>query len=228
VATSHRAFVRRHTSLRPVPGLEAIRLYLADEVLPLWRAVQIETADPDAALPFWAFAWAGGLAIARHLESRPELVAGRTVFDLASGSGLCAIAALRAGASTATGADIDPFAAEAIELNARANGYQVAVVARDVLDDPAPPNVDIILAGDAAYESRLAERVLPWLRRAGDRGIDVLIGDPGRRHLPIGDLVELAAYDVRTTTELEDLDQKEGRVFALGDGASVASGEVLP
>lgn len=214
MAASPRAFVLRHTQLRPVPGLDEIRLHLADEVLPLWHAVQVETSDPDAALPYWAFAWAGGLAIARHLRAHPEVVADRRVFDLASGSGLCAIAAMHAGASAVTGADIDAFAASAIELNARANDRRVAVVRRDVLDED-PPDVDVILAGDCWYDGRLAERVLPWLQRARDRGIDVLVGDPGRRYLPSSELVELATYDVRTTTELEDLDRKHGRVYTL-------------
>jgi predicted nicotinamide N-methyase len=191
-----------------------MHLHLADDVLPLWRAVQVETHDPEAGLPYWAFAWAGGLAIGRHLREHPEVVAGRRVFDLASGSGLCAIAAMGSGATEATGADIDGFAAAAIELNARANGRRVGVVRRDVLDDE-PPEVDVILAGDCWYEASLAERVLPWLDRAQDRGIDVLVGDLGRRYLPVQALIELATYDVRTTTELEDLDQKQGRVFGL-------------
>ncbi len=221
MAASTRAFVLRHTRLRPVPGLEEVRLHLADEVLPLWHAVQIETGDPDAALPYWAFAWAGGLAIGRYLREHPEVVAGRRVFDLGSGSGLCAIAALHAGASTVSGADIDRFAAAAIGINARANRRRVAVVRRDVLDEEAP-EVDVILAGDCWYDARLAERVLPWLRRARERGIDVLVGDPGRRHLPTDELVELAAYDVRTTTELEDLDHKQGWVYALRPAAGLA------
>jgi predicted nicotinamide N-methyase len=219
MAASPRAFVLRHTRLRPVPGLEEVRLHLADEVLPLWHAVQVETDDPDAALPYWAFAWAGGLAIGRHLREHPEAVAGRRVFDLASGSGLCAIAAMRAGASTASGADIDAFAVAAIGLNARANGRRVSAVRRDVLDED-PPDVDIILAGDCWYDERLAQRVLPWLHRARAGGIDVLVGDPGRRFLPAHELVELAAYDVRTTTELEDRDRAGGRVYALGPGSS--------
>jgi predicted nicotinamide N-methyase len=214
MAASPRAFVLRHTHLRPVPDLEEIRLHLADEVLPLWHAVQIETDDQDPALPYWAFAWAGGLAIGRYLREHPEVVAGRRVFDLASGSGLCAIASRHAGASEATGADIDTFAAAAIQLNARANGLRVAVVRRDVLDEE-PPDVDVILAGDCWYDARLAGRVLPWLQRARDRGIDVLVGDPGRRYLPTDELVELASYEVRTTTELEDLERKQGRVYAL-------------
>jgi predicted nicotinamide N-methyase len=208
------AFVLGHTHLRPVPGLEGIRLHLADEVLPLWRAVQIETDDPDAALPYWAFAWGGGLAIGRYLREHPETAAGRRVFDFAYGSGLCAIAALHAGAAEATAADIDDFTAAAIELNARANGRRVTVVRRDVLDEE-PPDVDLILAGDCWYDARLAGRVLPWLQRARDREIDVLVGDPGRRYLPINELVELASYDVPTTTELEDLELWQGRVYAL-------------
>jgi predicted nicotinamide N-methyase len=214
VTASPRAFVLRHTRLRPVPGLEEVRLHLADRVLPLWHAVQVETGDPDAALPYWAFAWAGGLAIGRYLREHPEAVAGRRVLDLASGSGLCAIAAMHAGASTASGADIDAFAATAIELNARANGRRVSAVRRDVLDEN-PPDVDIILAGDCWYDERLAQRVLQWLYRARALGIDVLTGDPGHRYLPDDEMVELAAYDVRTTTELEDRDRTGSRVYAL-------------
>jgi predicted nicotinamide N-methyase len=214
VASSPRAFVLRHTHLRRVPGLESLRLHLTDEVWPLWRAVQIETHDPDAPLPYWAFAWAGGLALGRYLQEHPAAVAGQRVYDLASGSGLCAIAALQAGASEASGADIDPFAAAAIALNARANRQRVTVVRRDVLDEEAP-KVDVILAGDCWYDARLAQRVLPWLQRARARGIAVLVGDPGRRYLPTAALVELARYEVRTTTELDDLDQTHGRVFTL-------------
>jgi predicted nicotinamide N-methyase len=214
VPASRRAFVLRHTRLRPVPGIEEIRLHLADEVLPLWHAVQVETADPEAALPYWAFAWGGGLAIARYLREYPQTVAGRSVFDLAAGSGICAIAALEAGATEATSADIDAFAWAAVEVNSRANGRRVSVVRRDVLDEE-PPEVDVILAGDCCYEARLAERVLPWLRRAQGRGTEVLVGDPGRRYLPTEELIERAAYDVRTTTELEDLALKKGRVFTL-------------
>ncbi len=214
MASSPRAFILRHTHLRRVPGLEEIRLHLADEVLSLWHAVQVETGDPDAALPYWAFAWAGGLAIGRYLHEHPEAVARRRVFDVASGSGLCAIAAVHVGATEVTGADIDVFATAAVDLNARANGHRVAVMRRDVLDEE-PPDVEVILAGDCWYDERLAERVLPWLRRARARGIDVLIGDPGRRYLPTHELVELASYEVHTTTQLEDMEHKSGRVYTL-------------
>ena len=191
--------------------------HLADDVLSLWRAVQVETGDAEAALPYWAFAWAGGLAIGQHLRIHPEIGAWRRVFDLASGSGLCAIAAARAGASALTAVDIDPFAVAAIERNARANGARMSVLRGDVLDDE-PPDVDVILAGDCWYEASLADRVLPWLVRAAARDIDVVVGDPGRRYLPAAELVELARYDVQTTTELEDLDQKQASVYALRSG----------
>src|SRR5438046_5384409 len=135
MASSRRGCVLRHTRLGPVPGLDGLRLHLADEVLPVWRAVQVETKDADAPVPYWAVAWAGGLAIARYLAEHPEIVAGRRVFDLASGSGLCAIAAMQAGATRATSADVDAFAVAAIPLNARANGCRINVVHRDVLDE---------------------------------------------------------------------------------------------
>jgi predicted nicotinamide N-methyase len=215
VASTIRGFVLRHTRLEPVPGLESIRLHLAAEVLPLWHATQVETADPDAPLPYWAFAWAGGLAIGRYLAEHPEVVEKRTVLDLGSGSGLCAIAAMRAGAAQATGVDVDPFAAAAAELNARANGVRVGVALRDALDD-APPAVDVILAGDLWYEERLAARVVPYLRLAAAGGATVLLGDPGRRYLPLDELALLASYDVRTTTELEDLEHKRASVYTLG------------
>lgn len=216
---SPRSFVIRHTRLRPVPGLEDIKLHLAEDVVTVWHACQVETEDPEAPLPYWAAAWGGGLAIGRYLREHPEAVAGRRVLDLGSGSGLVAIAAVRAGASTAAGAEIDAFAVAAIGLNARANGVRVGVIHRDLLDDD-PPDVDVVLAGDCWYESRLGERVLPWLRRARELGIDVLVGDPGRRYLPTEDVVELASYDVRTTTELEDLELTRAAVYALRVGST--------
>ena len=156
---------------------------------PLWGAVQLETGDADAPLPYWAFAWGGGLAIAHYLRDHPEAVAGRRVFDLASGSGLVAIAAMNAGASAVTASDIDPFAVVAIGLNARANHHRITVLPRDVLDEP-PPDVDVVLAGDCWYEAGLAERVLPWLQGVRAAGIEILVGDPGRRYLPAAALEE--------------------------------------
>ena len=208
------AFVRRHTRLRTVPGLDGLRLHLADDVLTLWHATQRETGDPDAPLPYWAFAWAGGLALASYLRDHPAAVRGRRVFDLGTGSGLVAIAAAHAGAADVTGADVDPFAAAAFALNTRANGVRGTYLGRDVLAG-SPPDAEVVLAGDTWYEGPLAERVLPWLRAAREAGIDVLVGDPRRRYLPEDALDPLATYDVRTTTELEDLAQKRAWVYRL-------------
>jgi predicted nicotinamide N-methyase len=183
-------------------------------VLPLWHAVQRETGDPDAPLPYWAFAWIGGLALSRYLRDTPDAVRGLRVLDFASGSGLVGIRAAMASAAEVHAADIDPFACAAIRLNARANGCGVRVVAVDLLDGP-PPAVDVILAGDCWYEAGLAARVQPWLEAAAGEGIQVLVGDGGRRYLPLDRLVEIASYEVHTTTELEDLARKRGHVFGL-------------
>jgi predicted nicotinamide N-methyase len=207
--------VARHTRLRAVDGLDGIRLHLADDVQVLWPAVEATLGIDGAPIPFWAFAWAGGLAIARYLQEHPEEVRGRRVLDFATGSGLVAIAAARAGAATVSAADIDPFAEAAVAMNKRANGVRVGFTRRDLLDEPAPQGVDVLLAGDTWYEGPLAERVLPWLLEASRRGIRVLAGDPGRRYLPATGLSELACYEVRTTTTLEDREVVEARVFTL-------------
>lgn len=215
VPLSHRrALIARYTSLRPVEGVPGVRLHLADDAAPVWRATEDAFGIANVPIPFWAFAWAGGLAISRYLQEHPEAVAGREVVDLATGSGLCAIVAMGQGAARATGIDIDPFAEVAVALNARANGVKVGFSGRDILDED-PPAADVLLAGDTWYESRLAERVLPYLRRAAANGTQVIVGDPGRRHLPAADLVQLAVYDVHTTTQLEDRAVLQGRVFTV-------------
>jgi len=215
VPLSHRrALVSRYTRLRPVEGVADVRLHLADDAGPVWRATEAALRISGAPIPFWAFAWAGGLAIARFLQEHPDEMKGRHVVDLATGSGLCAIVAMRAGAAMSTGIDIDPFAEAAVALNARANGVRVGFIGRDVLDED-PPDADVLLAGDTWYEGQLAERVLPWLRQAAANGTRVLVGDPGRRYLPANDLVQLAAYDVHTTTQLEDRAVLRARVFTL-------------
>ena len=212
-----------HTRLRPVPGVEAIRLHLSDEVLPLWHDLQVASGDPEAPLPYWAFAWAGGLALARYLQERPEIVRGRSVVDVGTGSGLCAIAAARAGAASVMAIDVDRHAVEAARLNARANGVRIDVIGRDVADEPAA-NVDVVLAGDCWYEVGAADRVTRWLADAATAGAEVLVGDPGRRYLPLPVLDELATYEVRTTTELEDLSQKTARVHRLRPSGSSSAG----
>lgn len=215
VPLSHRrALVSRHTRLRLVEGVADVRLHLADEAAPVWRATELALGVASAPIPFWAFAWAGGLAIARFLQEHPDEVCGRRVVDFATGSGLCAIVAMRQGAAISVGIDIDPFAEAALALNARANRVRVGFVGRDLLDDD-PPEADLLLAGDTWYEGPLAERVLPWLRQAANNGTRVLVGDPGRRYLPAGDLLQLAAYEVRTTTQLEDRAVLQARVFTL-------------
>jgi predicted nicotinamide N-methyase len=215
---SHRrAFVARHTRLREVDGVRGVRLHLADDVETLWPATEAALGIDGAPIPFWAFAWAGGLALARYVLEVPQAVADRRVLDFATGSGLVAIAAARAGAAEVLAADIDPFAEVAVALNARANGVHVGYTGHDLLDGP-PPDVDVLLAADTWYEGPLAERVLPWLRAAAARGTAVLVGDPGRRYLPdpaAAGLTELARYEVRTTTVLEDHETVTSRVFRL-------------
>ena len=215
---SHRrAFVARHTRLRELEGLDGLRLHLADDIETLWPATEEALGIDGAPIPFWAFAWAGGLALARYLQEHPDEVRGRRVLDIATGSGLVAIAAARAGALEVTAADIDPFAEAAVGMNARANGVHVGYAGHDLLDEP-PPAVDVLLAADTWYEGPLAERILPWLHAASAGGTRVLLGDPGRRYLPdtaANGFLELARYAVRTTTVLEDRDLVEARVFAL-------------
>ena len=156
----------------------------------------------------------GGQALARYLLDHPEVVAGRTVLDFATGSGLVAIAALRAGATAATACDIDPFCAAAVALNGEANGVAITFLEEDLLDRPPPP-VDLITAGDIAYEGPLAARVRRWLEAARARGTQVLVGDPGRTYFDPKGLIPLAEYRVETTRELEDMEIKRTGVWAL-------------
>jgi predicted nicotinamide N-methyase len=210
-----RAFVRRHTRLTPVPGLPGLRLQLADDVMVVMQLAGTELGQPDPALPFWAFAWAGGLAVSQYLVDHPEEVAGRRVLDVASGSGLCAVVAMRLGAASVHAVDIDPFSQAAVALNARANGVRVGFSRQDLLGAPPPP-CDVILAGDVCYEETMAGRMLEWLRLAARGGTRVLLGDPGRAYLPAG-LERLASYRVRTSRELEDAETKESAVFTFAE-----------
>jgi predicted nicotinamide N-methyase len=215
---SHRrAFVARHTRLRPVDGVAGIRLHLADEVEPVWRATEESLRVDGAPIPFWAFAWAGGLALARYVDEHPDTVAGREVLDMATGSGLVALVAARAGATRVDAADIDPFAEAAVRMNAHANHQHVTFVRRDLLEE-APPAVDVLLAADTWYEGPLADRILPWLREAADAGTTVLVGDPGRAYLPDpadAGFQFLARYDVRTTTTLEEREVVVASVYRV-------------
>lgn len=201
------AFIRANTSVMSPPLVPEISLHLAHEAVPLWQKTEEELGGMGLPPPFWAFAWAGGQALARHVLDRPELVRGKRVIDLASGSGLVAIAALRAGAAGVLAADIDPFSLEAIRLNAALNGVAPEVTGEDLLGAPAP-DCDVILVGDLFYEKDLAERVFSWLLSAGERNIAALIGDPGRSYLPRADLTKLGEYRVAVTRDLEDAEIK--------------------
>ena len=191
-----------------------LRLLLAEDTTALWQQVEERFGRTGTEPPFWAAAWAGGQAVARHLLDTPGAVAGRSVLDLASGSGLCAVAAALAGAAEVTAADVDPLSAVAIAENAALNGVGVRVVLDDLLaGEPLP--VDVVLAGDVWYERRMAERFLAWLRRCRDAGSDVLVGDPGRAFLPRGSLVEVARYDIAPDASLESAAVRHAAVFRL-------------
>ncbi|MBL8573346.1 MAG: methyltransferase [Hyphomicrobiaceae bacterium] len=198
----------------PPPHVPEIRLHLADEAYELWHRTEDELQSLGLPLPFWAFAWAGGQALARYVLDHPERVAGKRVLSFAAGSGLEAIAAAIAGAAHVTATDIDPFALVAMGLNAEANGVSFAASAADVLDDP-PAGYDVLLLGDVFYEAPMAERVLAWGLREAEAGRDVLIGDPGRSYLPKSRLVKVAEYMVPTTRALEDAEVKRTSVWRL-------------
>jgi predicted nicotinamide N-methyase len=192
------AFVRAHTRpTRPALVPEVV-LQVADDVVALWEAMERQWGEPAEQPPFWAAAWPGGQVLARYVLDTPHLVAGRTVLDLGSGSGLVAVAAALAGAGGILASEIDPFGVTAIELNAQANRVTGIQVVGDVLGGEPPP-VAVVLAGDVCYDREMTERVLPFLERASGRGAEVLIGDPGRMYLPRARLTQLAAYDVPET-----------------------------
>ena len=208
------AFIREHTRLQRPPHAPELELWLADEVTPIWRMTEEELGAMGLPPPFWAFAWAGGQALARYLLDHPEEVAGKRVLDFATGSGLVAIAAAKAGAASVLASDIDDFCAAAVAVNAEANGVAIAFTGEDLLNAP-PPAVDLICAGDVCYEKPMAEKVLAWLGVARDRGARVLIGDPGRSYFPREGLTRLADYQVATTRELEDYEVKRTGVWTL-------------
>lgn len=194
-------FVRANTRLAPVPFVPELVLHQADEPISLW--VETEAGGREQPPPFWAFAWAGGQALARHVLDAPELVAGRDVLDLATGSGLIAIAAARAGARPVTANDIDPLSLAAARANATANGVDVRFAEGDLLETDG--RYAVILAGDVFYSREMSGRVLPFLRRAAARGALVLVGDPGRAYLPTGGMIERASYDVPVPESLESV-----------------------
>jgi predicted nicotinamide N-methyase len=211
---NRREFILRHTVLQAPPHVPEVVLHLADEVTPIWRMTEEALGKLGVPPPFWAFAWAGGQALARWLLDHPEEVAGRRVIDFATGSGLVAIAAMKAGAASVLASDIDDFCAAAVAVNAAANKVEVTFTPENLLDH-GPPEADLICAGDVSYERPMAERAHAWLEAAHARGARVLIGDPGRAYLPRDRLVRLAEYHVPTTRELEDMEVKRTGVWTL-------------
>jgi len=209
-----RAFIRAHTRLWAPPHVPEIVLHLADEATDLWEKTEEELGALGVPPPFWAFAWAGGQALARYLLDHPGTVAGQSVHDFASGSGLVAIAAAKAGARSVIASEIDAFAVAAIGLNAGANATPVQVHFGDLLSGPVP-DVDVLLAGDVFYEEPMGKAVLAWLDRARAAGTDVLVGDPGRSYLPRERLEPVAEYSVEVTRALEDCEIKRTTVWRL-------------
>lgn len=205
------AFILAETRLRPVPHAPEIMLHVADEATELWQRTEEELGEIGLPPPFWAFAWAGGQALARYILDHPETVRGRRVLDFASGSGLVAIAAMKAGAAEVTACDIDPFAIAAVGVNAQANGVAVTPLASDIVGQDG--GWDTVVAGDICYEQDLAARVIEWLLALSNRGATVLIGDPGRSYLPKARLESLAVYEVPVTRTLEDSDIKKSSVW---------------
>ncbi len=207
------SFIRAQTRLLPVPHAPELRLHVAEEATELWEKTESELAAIGLPPPFWAFAWAGGQALARYLLDHPEAVRDAWVLDFASGSGLVAIAAARAGAARIVASDIDAFALAAIPLNAEANGVKLELAGGDLVGHDE--GWDVVLAADVFYERDTAARVLPWLKRLSDRGARVLVGDPGRTYLDRTLLEPIATYEVPVTRSLEDADIKRTSVWRL-------------
>jgi len=207
------AFVRENTRLLPVPLVPEISLRVADEAVPLWQKTEEELGALGLAAPFWAFAWAGGQALARYLLDHPALVAGKRVLDFAAGSGLVAIAAAKCGARAVEASDIDDLAVAAIALNAEANGVDVRAVGTDLIG--RDEGWDAVLAADVCYEREMAARTFEWLTALAARGAEIRLGDPGRTYLPKARLERIAEYRVPVTRELEDAEIKNTGVWRL-------------
>jgi predicted nicotinamide N-methyase len=207
------AFIRANTTLMAPPLVPEIRLHLAHEALPLWEKTEEELGEIGLPPPYWAFAWAGGQALARYVLDNPGIVAGRSVLDVAAGSGLDAIAALRAGAIAALASDIDAIALAAMALNAAANGVALASTGADLIG--RDEGWEVVLVGDAFYEKPLADKLMPWIEALAARGAIVLLGDPGRSYFPRDRFALLATYEVPVTRALEDAEIKRTSVWRV-------------
>ena len=205
------AFIRANTSLIAPPHVPEIVLHLADEAHDLWQLTEEELQEKGLPPPFWAFAWAGGQGLARYVLDTPACVQERKILDFATGSGLVAIAAAKAGAAHILAADIDPFCAAAVALNTEANGVSVDFIGRDLIG--VDEGWEVVLAGDVFYDRAFAERLGPWFSALATRGAMVLVGDPGRAYLPKERMTQLAEYQVSVTRALEDSEVKRTRVW---------------
>ena len=206
-------FILANTDLIAPPHVPEITLHLASEVHDLWHKTESELEEIGLPPPFWAFAWAGGQGLARYVLDHPDLVRGRRVVDFASGSGLVAMAAAKAGAAAVLAADIDPWSAPAIRLNAVANGVEVGITGEDLVGRAL--EADILLAGDVFYDKGFADRLVPWFSDLVAGGVTVLAGDPGRSYLPRQHLQQLATYEVPVTRVLEDSEVKRTTVWSF-------------
>ena len=207
-------FIEANTFVGTAPLVPEVRLHLASEITPIWQASEDWLESRGLPPPFWAFAWPGSQALARHVLDHPALVAGRRVLDFASGGGLAAIACAMAGAAQVEAAEIDPIATDAIRLNAALNGVPVVAVTGDVVGQAG--RWDLILCGDVCYEAPMTGHILPWLRHLSTTTAEVWIADPGRTYLPADGLTTFATYEVTTTLELEDRLTRTTRLMRLG------------
>lgn len=212
-AEPNAAFIRAHTRLLPVPHVPELSLYVADDATALWQKTEDELLLINLPPPYWAFAWAGGQALARYVIDHAEIVRGKTVLDFGAGSGLAGIAAAKAGAARVDAADIDEFAHAAILINAEVNGVTITICAEDQIGRDG--GWDVVLAGDVCYERPMAEKVTRWLGQLAQRGAQVFVGDPGRAYLPQANLTQLAEYRVPTTRALEDQEIRRTSVFSM-------------
>jgi predicted nicotinamide N-methyase len=212
IVDGRQSFIVANTRLLSPPLVPEIKLHLAEESLPIWQKTEEELGEMNIPPPYWAFAWAGGQALARYMLDNAALVAGKRALDLGSGSGLTAIAALLAGASSVLASDIDPMALDAIRLNGKANGLQPETTPDDLLA-AAPGQYAVVLAGDLFYERQLADRVLSFLEGAASRGAMILVGDPQRAYFPKHRFISVAEYHVPVTRELEDMELKRTAVW---------------
>lgn len=209
------AFVLSQTQAASTSLVPEITLHLATEITPIWQATESWCHANNTEPPFWAFAWPGGQALARHILDHPATVAGLRVLDFAAGCGIAAIAAMRAGAASVEAAEIEPLARTALGLNAAANGTTLIIPTASVVG--SPPRWDLILCGDVCYEAPMTNHILPWLRHMATTA-EVWIADPGRAYLPRDGLTPFASYTVPTSLELEDRREREVMLYGLAPG----------